>query len=81
MFPQGAADDGVCALFAAWNSFYQSPYVKLVAPMKEEVRALDCAVCALRLCGCAAAALCKACCFVCACLALTLSVAPPWKPQ
>lgn len=38
MFPKGQDDQGACALFAAWNSFYDSKYVKLVEPMSEEVR-------------------------------------------
>jgi hypothetical protein len=37
MFPKGAADDGACALYAAWNSFYDSPFVKLVEPISDEV--------------------------------------------
>lgn len=37
IFPKGAKDDGACALFAAWNSFYDSEYVKLAEPVSDNV--------------------------------------------
>lgn len=36
MFPGGAQDDGVCALYAAWNSFYTGKFDKLVVPMSND---------------------------------------------
>lgn len=64
LFPNGARDDGVCALFAAYNSFYRSKYTALEKPLSATVRAR------VRACACACA-----CARACVCVRVCARVA------